>query len=76
MLCLLTALCPPPFYVEFVELEHCCDALLHKVNTDCPPPRLLHSAGHERAHADYRLAICGSLCRQLVWKGEVSTESC
>lgn len=34
---------------------------------------LLHSAGHERADADHRLAGSGGLCRQLVRKGEVST---
>lgn len=34
---------------------------------------LFHSAGYERADADHRLARGGGLCRQLVWKGEVST---
>ena len=34
---------------------------------------LLHSAGDERARADHWLAGSGGLCRQLVWKGEVST---
>lgn len=37
---------------------------------------MLRPAGHERADADHRLAICGGLCRQLVWKGEVSTAQC
>lgn len=30
-------------------------------------------AGDERADADHRLAGCGGLCWELVWKGEVST---
>lgn len=34
---------------------------------------LFHSAGHERAGADHRLASSGGLCWQLVWKGEVSS---
>lgn len=34
---------------------------------------LLCSAGHEWANADHRVASSGGLCRQLVWKGEVST---
>lgn len=34
---------------------------------------LLHPAGHERTHADHRVASRGGLCRELVWKGEVST---
>lgn len=31
-------------------------------------------AGHERTHADHRLAFGRGLCGKLVWKGEVSTQ--
>lgn len=46
-----------------------------QVNTGLFLP-LLCPAGHEWADADHRVASSSGLCRQLVWKGEVSTAWC